>query len=234
MFKPSRYLAFTISLLILSASLSRSAHAQAPTAPDSTLYTTYQIFGSSIDATVCGSTQQSEGCYGGGQLGPFGIIGSLLESQPIINGNVVTRGIYVVDIGAGSGSSVALYVYKKTDTISASYDQVSITLQKTIALPLTGGAGAVSSMAANASFLFIGTNLSNSAIEVSKSNYSTQQAGAFDAGVTSITADSYGYVTITQGNGFAVYGPNGSIQEDGGGSPFMLNTINAVGTSTLP
>lgn len=219
---------------ILFAIASLPLFAQSPAAPDATLYTTYQIFGSNVNFTVCGSTQQSEGCYGGGQLGPFGILGSLLESQPIIKGNVVTRGIYVVDIGAGGGSGVALYVYKKTDTVSASYDQVAVTLLKTISLPLTGGAGAVSSMAANQHYLFIGTNLSNSAVEVSKSDYSMQQAGAFDAGVTSITADSYGYVTITQGSGFAVYGPNGSIQEDGGGSPFMLNTINAVGTSTLP
>jgi hypothetical protein len=48
--------------------------------------------------------------------------------------------------------------------------------------------------------------------------------------VTAITADLYGYVTVTQAsfgtgeNGFYVFGPTGGGAEDGGGAEFLLNT----------
>ena len=47
----------------------------------STLYTTYQISSNhqTVSWIVCGSTQESEGCYGSGNLGPFGSVGALLE-----------------------------------------------------------------------------------------------------------------------------------------------------------
>src|SRR5579871_3580934 len=105
-----------------------------PTAPpDETLYTSYFFSSNFQDATwiVCGSTQQSEGCYGSGQLGPFGKIGALMESNALVSGSTVTRAIYVVDCNTSTGG-VELFVYKKTDVVSASSDTITVTLVKNI------------------------------------------------------------------------------------------------------
>jgi hypothetical protein len=214
---------------------------EANAALDSTLFTTYTVNSpfQNVAFTVCGSLPQSSGCYGGGSLGPFNKVGALLEGIPSTKGNVVSRAIYVVDAG---DATVQLYAYKKTDTITASFDTVNVTLAKMITLPLTGGSTALSFMAANNGFLFIGTDQTPQAVRVEKNNLSVTQLGGFSPpiNVTAITADSYGYVTVTQGginggeSGFSVYGPDGSGEEDGGGAPFMLNTRAAVLTSTLP
>src|SRR6266849_8583252 len=51
---------------------------------DQTLYTRYDIYTGSpfVDYCVCGSTQQSSGCYSCGNLGPFGKVGALIEGNP--------------------------------------------------------------------------------------------------------------------------------------------------------
>jgi putative transposase len=72
------------------------------------------------------------------------------------------------------------------------------------------------------------------AAQLNKLTYSVTQLGGFSPPlpVVAITANDYGYVTVTQkaatgGSGFSVYGPNGMLQEDGGGAPFISNTTNA-------
>jgi hypothetical protein len=97
-----------------------------------------------------------------------------------------------------------------------------------------GGTSAVASMAANANFLFIGTNQSPNAIVMKKGNYSFTGIGGFSPpiNVSAITSDKYGYVTVTYGSnggnsGFIVFGPDGNSREDGGGAPFMLGTTQA-------
>jgi hypothetical protein len=229
-----------ISVMILSA--------LASAAPiDSTLYTNY-FFGSnyqSLTLVVCGSTAQTSGCYGSAGLGPFGKVGAMIEGNPSYNlkTKTVTRRIYIVDIAAGSsGTGVTLYVYKKTDVITASFDAVSVSLQTTVSLPLTGGSTAVCSMAANNGFLFIGTNQTAQAVRVQKNNLSVATIGGFSppVNVTSITSNSYGYVTVTFGgftsgeDGFYAFGPNGGDVEDGGGAEFMLSTVSGLSTSALP
>lgn len=220
------------------------ASAQTAAAPiDSTLFTTYSVFSGSTNVNwiVCGSTQGSSGCYGSGSLGPFGIIGAMIEGNPITQGSVVTRFIYVVDIGAGSsGNGVTLNVYKKTDTITTSFDTVSVTLFRTVTLPLIGGSGAKSFMAANKGFLFIGTDQSPQAVEIPKNNLKVTPISVTSGiNASSITADPYGYVTVTFGSSsgtsvFGVYAPDGGLTEDGGGAQFMLDTTNAVLPLTLP
>jgi hypothetical protein len=215
--------------------------------PDQTLFTTYNIDAShtSLSWVVCGSTQQSSGCYAAGSLGPFGKIGALLEGNQSTNltTNTVTRAIYVLDVATGGNlNGVKLYVYKKTDTVTATFDTVSVSLSKTISLPLVGGSSALASMAANTKFLFIGTNQSPSAVEIQKGTFTMTQIGGFSPpiDVSAITSDKYGYVTVTFGSfgggesGFVVLGPDGAGREDGGGAPFMLNTDQAVLPSTLP
>lgn len=232
----------TTTIVLLTSLATVPAAAQQPSAPDSTLYTTFTINSSfsTVNWITCGSTQESDGCYGAGGLGPFNKVGALMEGNSTFKGDVVTRAIYVVD--SGNATDVQLYVYKKTDTVTAGGDTVSVTLAKTITLPLTGGSNALTSMGGNDLFLFIGTSLSPQAVRVQKSNLAITQLGGFSPplDVTSITADNYGYVTVTQGDfnsgesAFSLYGPNGEEQEDGGGSDFQLNTRVAAVPSTFP
>ena len=130
-----RALAFVILLLIRTISL----HAAAI---DSTLFTIYHLETNPVGISwmVCGSTLQNSGCYGIGGLYPFGKVGAMIEGQPTQNvkKGTVTGYIYVVDVAYG-GNGVALYVYKKVDTITPSSDSVSVTLYKTVTLPLTAG-----------------------------------------------------------------------------------------------
>jgi len=234
-----------ISVALTALSVAAQTASAPPAALDATLFTTYTISSGyqNVSLVVCGSTAESEGCYGSGSMGPFGKAGALIESNPTTKGSTVTRFIYVVDSAAGSGGTgVNLNVYKKTDTISSSSDTVSVTLFKTISLPLTGGSTAITSMAANNKFLFIGTDQGEQAVMVQKSNLVVTKVSIYIIGpnVTSITADQYGYVTVTQGdfttfpNGFAVFGPTGAAQEDGGGADFMLSTTAGISTANLP
>jgi hypothetical protein len=235
-----------VILLALAATLPATAQT-ANAAIDAGLYTSY-FFGAgytSVTWIVCGSTQQSEGCYDSGSLGTFGKIGAMLEGNPAVNlkTNTVTRSIYVIDIAGGStGTDVMLYAYKKVDVITSSFDNTTVTLSHVVTLPLTGGSKATCSMAANNGYLFIGTNKSAQAVEVQKTNLAVTTIGGFSPpiNVTSITADKYGYVTVTFGgfisgeNGFVQFGPTGQSVGDGGGAWFMLNTQTALSTAGLP
>jgi hypothetical protein len=97
-------------------------------------------------------------------------------------------------------------------------------------------------MAANNGFLFIGTDQSPEAVEIQKSNFAVSSIGGFSPpiNVSSITADKYGYVTVTFGgfvsgeNGFYQFGPDGQSVQGGGGAWFMLNTTLGISTTTLP
>ncbi len=157
----------------------------------------------------------------------------------------MTRYVYAVDIATGSGSNgVTLYVYKKTDVITPSFDTVTVTLFRTVALPLTGGLTASASMAANSKFVFIGTNQSMFCVKVQKSNFAITESGSFEPPipVTAITADAYGFVNVAFGdfagfdvdNGELVYDQNGNVQQSGGGATFTLGTQNAVLPNTFP
>lgn len=244
-------LSLSLGIFLLIAAI-LPIHAQsaaaAPSAPDATLYTSY-FFSTgykSVTWIVCGSTADTEGCYGSGSLGPFGQAGALIEGNPVVNSttNTVTRLVYIVDSAAGSGTSVSLYVYKETDVVTSESDTTTFTLERTVSLPLTGGAGVITLMAANSGYLFIGTNQSTLAVRVQKSNSAVVQIGGFSPPipVSSITADKYGYVTVTFGssiessgeNGFYQFGPDGSSVGDGGGAWFMLSTDIGLTTTTLP
>ena len=201
---------------------------------DSTLFTTYESYGNNTVAwATCGSTKNTGGCYGAGTLGPFNRVCALMEGDPVTVGNTVTRSIYVLD-GGSNTSVVSLNVFKKTDVLTTNSDTVSIIPTNKLTLPLAGGSNALCAMAGNNGYIFAGTNASPNAVKVNKLTYSVTQLGGFSPPlpVTAITANDYGYVTVTQeaatgGSGFSVYGPNGMLQEDGGGARFIPNTTNA-------
>lgn len=213
---------------------------------DSTLFTTYTMDAArtNLNWVVCGSLPGTSGCYGAGSVGPFGKIGATIEGYPAQNltRGTVTRYIYVLDENYAAGlNGVALYVYKKVDTIAGGSDAVTVTLFKTVILPLTGGSSTVSSMAANQKFLYLGTNQDGFAVQIKKNTFAISQYAEISGAATveAITADHYGFITTTwitsSGSaGFNVIDPNGLVQEGGGGSQFMLNTVQAVRPTTLP
>jgi hypothetical protein len=234
-----------IATTLIFASLSYGREGGVPAAPaaaiDATLYTRYHTDQGHtiVDWNVCGSLPGSSGCYGSGTLGPFGMIGALMEGEPKTNprANTVKRAIYVLDYLSGPNQNeVVLYVYTKVDTITADSDTVTVTLDRTISLPLVGGLPNQCSMAANKKFLFIGTNQNPEAVQIDKRTFSVTQLGGFSPPINTsgITADQYGYVTLSFGSfsssdqAFIVVGPDGSAEEDGDGNGFMLNTDQAI------
>lgn len=237
------YRAFAI-LGVLAASTAFPMVAAA-TPPDSTLFTTYRVATDLKSASwlVCGSKGQSEGCYDSGSIGPFGQIGAMLESAPVTSGNTVSRKVYVLDIARGNNSEdVSLFVYIKKDVLTESDDTVSVKLDKIVALPLVGGKTVTGMMAANSLYLYIGTNQSYQAVSVDKNLWTVTGVGGFEPAipVAAITANSYGFVTVTFGapggefSGFYTFGPTGALQEDGGGAEFTLDDFNSVTPAALP
>ncbi len=217
--------ALMTSLLLLSGSI--FCHA---VPIDSGLFTTYTSDNgkTTLYWVVCGSIPPGSGCYGSGQVGPFRKIGSIVEGNKLYNNTIgtITRHLYVIDQAYGSGQNgVALYDYKRVDTIVNAYATTTFTLLKTVSLPLTGGSSAAVFMAANNGYLVIGTSMTAIPVKVAKSNYVVAPLNIISQIPTSITADSYGFVTVTSPFGFFVVGPNGALQEDGGGSPFTVNKI---------
>lgn len=217
-----------VSFLFLFGSLFYHA-----AAIDSGLFTTYttNTDKTTLYWTVCGSIGTGSGCYGSGSLGPFGQIGSIVEGSKSYNVSkgTVTRYLYVIDQAYGSGlDGVELHAYKRVDTITSSYDTTTFTLEKSVSLPLTGGSSALTLVGANSAYLVIGTSLTAVPVEVAKSNYAITSLTIISQIPVSITADNYGYVTVTSADEFFVVGPKGTVQEDGGGSPFTVNTLLGV------
>jgi hypothetical protein len=220
--------ALMISLLLLAGSI--FCHA---VPVDAGLFTTYTHDNAKtmLYWVVCGSIPPGEGCYGSGQVGPFGEMGSIVEGTKVYNNvkGTITRHLYVIDQAYGAGQNgVALYDYKRVDTIVNSYDTTTFTLVKTVSLPLTGGSSAAVFMGANKGYLVIGTSMTSIPVKVAKSNYVVTSLNIIGQIPTSITADNYGFVVVTSPSGFFVIGPNGALQEDGGGSPFTVNTILGI------
>lgn len=208
-------------------------------APDAALYTTYSFSNNytTLNWAVCGYTTGSYSCDGYGSMGPFGHVGAAVEGNPVVNGKTVTRDIYVVDDAAGSGSGVTLYVYTKTDEVTSTGDLVSVNLAQTVALPLTGGSNTKTYMAGDNGLLYIGNNQTNGYVQMDESNLTYGLGGGFSppTGESSITANKYGYVTVTSGSdtassGFYTMDPTGHLAQDGGGGEFMLDTSNGIST----
>ena len=196
---------------------------------DSGLFTTYTTAAkTTLYWVVCGSIGSGDGCYSAGQLGPFGQIGSIIEGSRVydVREGTVTRFLYVVDQAYGSGQNgVALYVYPRIDTIASENDHTTFTLKKTISLPLVGGSQANVFLGANKGYLVIGTSNSTVPVEINKHTYEITSLTIISQTPVSITADNYGYVTVTSANEFFVVGPDGAVPEDGGGTPFTINDL---------
>jgi hypothetical protein len=227
-------LAFVVSaaaLVAVSGSCS-AAPAQQPKQHNlyAGLYATYTTSGDGeyVSFDVCGSTQGSEGCFGGATMGPFGHACGVIEGAPKTKGDVVTRAIYVLDKGSSSNSQAVLDVYKRTDTITENDDTVQVTLTQSLSLGLPGGPSTECSIAEGKADVFAATTASTQAAEINISTLAVSLVGGFSppADVTSMTADDRGYVSIQFTEGFYLYAPDGSLDEDGGGDAALVNTRN--------
>jgi hypothetical protein len=190
-----------------------------------------------VSLTVCGSISESSGCYGSAFLTPFGHVGALIEGKPQPpRGATRVRDLYILDDAAGDGTGVTLDVYRETITAAPPFASVSVTQTGTIALPLKGGTGAKSYIAADDVYLFIGTDQSPFAVQLNKYNLSFEEIGGGSPleNVSSITANDDGYVSVIFGSdGFYAYGPDGSLEESGGGAEYFLTSSNGLSTGTV-
>lgn len=214
-------------------------------APDAGLYTGITLDGAykNVQWVTCGAVKLASGCFDGGNLGPFGRVGAMIQGVAGISGNTVTHAIYVGDVASGtSGKDVALYRYLKTDVITDSSDTITVSLTRTITLPLVGGAKAHSFMAANNGFLFIGTDQGSSVARVQKGPLTVVPVGFPQAyNVSAITADDAGFISVAYGgfaqqfhSDFISFGPDGEGLEQGGQATVVLNSKTAVSTGDLP
>lgn len=210
--------------------------ATASTPIDANLYTTYSVYAphNSLSWSRCGATAQSEGCFGNGQISGFKRVCAMIDGTPVVAGSQVTHDLYILDGGATSSDTVTLSVYQFVDEITSSFDTTTVTLLQTVNLTLQGGAAAACSMAANADYVYVGTNASDYAVSVKKTSYATAQLPGFSPAipVTQITADDRGYVIVQYGsgtnNGFYMYSPDGANVEDGGGNALIPSTVTGT------
>ena len=231
-----------IALLLLLA-VCANAHAGSPNAgsahavsangnPDAGLYGSFD-FDDAFDTaylSVCGSVPGSDGCYGSATLSGFGRIGAMMESSAVVTANLgtVSREIFVVDqaVGGGTSTAMSLSVYRLTIVVNAPEAACTLVLLKTIPLPNTGGLNAHTYMAANAHYLFIGTDQDPYAVRVNAVSYVVSKAPGPTppTKVSSITADDYGYVDVT----FGSLGGSGAVRAyDSAGTDLGLTSGEA-------
>ena len=202
---------------------------------DANLTTTFSLYdhNTQISWVTCGSTAESEGCYGSGSITGLTHACAMLEGASTTSGQTVTRNIYILDMGDTSDAP-SLKVFEMADVFTDSYVTTTITLYNTVQLPLTTGGNCA--MAANQGVILAGTSQSFQAAKFNLSDYTVQAVGGFtpQLPVTQITANDAGYVLVTFGSGretgqsgFYVYGPDGSSIESGPGMPFLGNSLNA-------
>jgi hypothetical protein len=202
---------------------------------NTTIYTTYTFntTNSEINWITCGSTQQSEGCFGSGQITGFGKVCGVLDTVPESNGMVTRQKLYIFDSDVKHGSNLYLDVYEKTDVTTVSSNTTTFTLKTKLALPIQAGPKVKCFASANSGYIFVGTSTGTSAVRISKADLSQTPVGGFSPPipVTSIDVDAAGYVSVNFGNGtetgFVLFGPTGGGAEDGGGNAVIFNDSTA-------
>jgi hypothetical protein len=227
------------ALAVSSSIVSTTVHSAAAATPLANLFTTYSfIGGAEISWITCGSVPQSSGCYSSGFIRRLTNACAIMEGTAtvVINNThqyVVKRPVYVMDAGT-PGNVVILNVYIKTDTVTSSNATTTIDYSTRVALPPLIGGKVECFMAGNKTALFTGTSKSPVGAEILTANLQVSQIGGFSppANVSQITADQRGFVSLQQGTGgntgFYLFGPDGSLQEDGGGTAFLINNIQSV------
>ena len=143
-----------------------------------------------------------------GTLGPFNNACAILQGHPKTAGNVMTRRVFVLD-GGDASSAAALYVYERTDTISAASgqtnDAVTVTLTHTVPLALSGAANPICYMAGNDDLIIAGTSANVSAALIYKAGLAVETISqpllSYGDTVSAVTASDNGFVFVAWGTG---------------------------------
>ncbi len=222
----------TIRVLLTAAAVGSVALAAQPAlarraALDAGLIAEYTASSTGVQFTVCGSTLDSGGCFGGGTMSPpFEQACAVLEGTPKTRRNVVSRDIYVLDKRTSASDPATLYVYTRADTITDSYDSVQVTLKKQIPLGVTGGSSANCFMVASDAFVYASTDAS-ATIGVVDQKALTVSPLSGSGLVTGMTADERGYVAVNFQGEFGIADPTGRFEQSGGGHEDVVSTRNA-------
>lgn len=196
---------------------------------DDNLYTDYSMGPEFVSLISCGQLVNAHGCFGGSDISPpFEQACAVVEDPPVYKKNKVMRTIYILDSRNSSKDPMLLYIYARTDTITANDDTVDVEYQQRIFLGNTGGFGSKCRMVNSPNFVYVGTNKSKTAIQFNKSNQTMVNIGKA-GGVVSITADNRGYVAVTSGDGGEVdeYAPDGTAVAEGYQETDFVGTTNA-------
>jgi hypothetical protein len=175
--------------------------ASAASAPTSYFYSTYQRSGANILWVTCGHDATSGGCYGSGELGPFG--------RPCV---VAAHGqrVLVADADPTNTQQTLLYVYARTESATP-----TATLKKTLTLQIPASSTAVCHLAVGGSFAYFGTSESPTFYKIDLGNYATTPGSSCGANTSAITVSAKA-VAVSQTNCFTLFDLSGAMQEDGG------------------
>jgi hypothetical protein len=218
-----------ISLLLPAATV--LVPGQAVAQAGSTLFTTYNFSPSEFTWLTCGSTSVSEGCYGSGTVSGFGNACAILSDGVTGISTKFEQRIYVLDKNATGKNDAVLHVLTRQVYVDGSgFAHTKFTKAKDVSLPLTGGNGVRCFASDNAAIIATGTSKSTEAAIVNKSSLVASSYGGFSppADMIGITTDASGYITLNFDGGFYLLGPDGSLQEDGGGNAYLIPLHNAI------
>jgi hypothetical protein len=201
-----------LALVILTVGGATPAHTIEGTEPAASGTGLYMYFSgqpTALSWSVCGSTPTEEGCFGSGELGPFGnacgVIGSpaslvVADSDSLVGGN--------------PGGNATLYIYRENITATP-----SAPLLKSIQLPVPGDPNVTCSLAATKNYIYFGTSKSLP-WAINFVTGAVTRVGAFGTPTLSITATP-AFAVVNQVSGNAVYDSNNDILSDGGGNYFL-------------
>ena len=166
-------------------------------------YSTYTTYGSNITWSTCGRSTTSSGCYGSGSIGPFSRACAVVGAG---------SRLAVVDAGPVGSTQSTLSIYARVES-----DAPSLTLLKTITLPIAATAKASCHAGLAGNFLYFGTNQSPTYYKIDLTTYG-MFSGGICGGATSAISVSDKAVAVSQSNCYAVFDLNGTMQADGGQS----------------
>jgi hypothetical protein len=208
----------------VSAQSANAPTLQTAKLPDPELFTFYSVNpgNQTVDWTTCSGQQHT--CNPSGTLGPFGMVGYLMDGNPV-RGKAGARDVYVLDTAAGKDKGgVTLNVYERG--MSGSIGERP---KARLELPLVGGSRATISMATHSEYIFVGSSLSQDLVQVGKRNYEIFTIPSFFFGLPYSGMTSNGrFVDVVQGgdgfpDSFTIYDKNGNVAVDGSGATFLLN-----------
>ncbi len=164
-------------------------------------YSTYQRYGANILWITCGHDTASSGCYGSGDLGPFGRPCALAgEGQNVV----------VADANPANPQQTLLYFYARVES-----NRPTATLVKTVPVAIPASATATCQLAVHNNIAYFGTSASPMFYKVDMTTWAAT-SGSTCGGNTSAITVSDKAVVVSQTNCFSLFDASGTMQEDGG------------------